>query len=705
MSNDFMTRVMHRAATGAPVKHAAGSALHRLYPHLADRQHVFSLTENEVGIAREPAEFAVAAADYTHHVWVHKAVGLIADAIAPLPLRVVDRESKPVEGHKLTALFEHVNGQMSPADLWKWWVTDMLLGGETGFEYSRSASSGDMVEITPRQPQMITVVVNQSLRRYYVPAGYKIKVTPQDDVINLEPDEFTFFKFYNPLNPWRGLAPIQAVRMGIMIDTLAQAWSRLFFKNSARPDFAVIAPEGMSRTEKNDLEIKLGQEWGGVGQAHKPIVLEKGIVDIKPFSFPPKDVEWLKQREVAREEIGAIFGVPDEMMGFGKATFENFQTAREVLWTLTLVPLTGLRDSALTEHFRNTGDLGTDERFDTDLSRVPELQEDLNEKLEQGDKFFSWGVPFNTINAELNLGIDEPVPGGELPYAGRTLPLAAAAGQAGAPRALAIEARTKQAAPLFGSEVHVEHMKRREERQEPFVVTMRKELKRQFQRQQLDVQRRLREERTFGRGRTPDEAQVKQGVGGIFDLDGEIKRFMEAFREVVTGMVQRSGELEAARLGTTFDITRPAVQAAIEAVLKDFARKVNNTTFTQLTALFQEAESNGESIAEIQERLAAFYGGRKSDFETERIARTTMVAADNQGAIDAYEQSGEVAEKVWLATLDDRTRDAHIQAHGQKVALNETFTVGGEELRFPGDPNGSAGNVINCRCAIAPVLN
>ena len=72
----------------------------------------------------------------------------------------------------------------------------------------------------------------------------------------------------------------------------------------------------------------------GAQNAHKPIVLEQGVTDIKTFSFAPKDMEWLEQRKLSRDEVGAVFGVPDEIMGYGKDTFENFDAADRVLWTL-----------------------------------------------------------------------------------------------------------------------------------------------------------------------------------------------------------------------------------------------------------------------------------------------------------------------------------------------------------------------------------
>ena len=55
-------------------------------------------------------------------------------------------------------------------------------------------------------------------------------------------------------------------------------------------------------------------------------------------------------------------------------------------------------------------------------------------------------------------------------------------------------------------------------------------------------------------------------------------------------------------------------------------------------------------------------------------------------------------EKEWVAILDSKTRSQHANADGQRVTLDSNFIVGGESLKFPRDPNGSVGNIINCRC-------
>lgn len=89
-----------------------------------------------------------------------------------------------------------------------------------------------------------------------------------------------------------------------------------------------------------------------------------------------------------------------------------------------------------------------------------------------------------------------------------------------------------------------------------------------------------------------------------------------------------------------------------------------------------------------------------------RIARTEAHTAAEKGSFEAMRTVNIEVVKEWGAVEDKRTRPAHAEADGQTVAMSEAFTVGGERMLFCGDPNASAGNVINCRCVTLynPVL-
>lgn len=87
------------------------------------------------------------------------------------------------------------------------------------------------------------------------------------------------------------------------------------------------------------------------------------------------------------------------------------------------------------------------------------------------------------------------------------------------------------------------------------------------------------------------------------------------------------------------------------------------------------------------------------DVRAERIARTETTGAANAGAQSSAQAAG-MGVKVWQATGGPRTRETHLAASGQCVALDDTFLVGGEQLSIPGDPAGSPAETVNCRCAM-----
>lgn len=74
----------------------------------------------------------------------------------------------------------------------------------------------------------------------------------------------------------------------------------------------------------------------------------------------------------------------------------------------------------------------------------------------------------------------------------------------------------------------------------------------------------------------------------------------------------------------------------------------------------------------------------------------------NAAVVDAARFSEDAPEldKVWIATIDSRTRPTHFAADGQRAPLAGSFTVGGTHLAYPADPTGPAAEVRNCRCRV-----
>ncbi len=80
------------------------------------------------------------------------------------------------------------------------------------------------------------------------------------------------------------------------------------------------------------------------------------------------------------------------------------------------------------------------------------------------------------------------------------------------------------------------------------------------------------------------------------------------------------------------------------------------------------------------------------------ITRTEGHRIQQTSARDAQQvakSKGADVVKQWDAALDGRTRDSHRMVDGEIRELDEKFSNG---LMFPGDPNGGAAEVVNCRC-------
>jgi len=109
----------------------------------------------------------------------------------------------------------------------------------------------------------------------------------------------------------------------------------------------------------------------------------------------------------------------------------------------------------------------------------------------------------------------------------------------------------------------------------------------------------------------------------------------------------------------------------------------------------------GETIDQLADRFMKV--GFNSRSWAIANARTSVTGARSSGKQDRYDDlasQGVVFTKIWVATNDNRTREEHAEADGQEVPYDEPFDVGGEELMYPADPNGSDWNIINCRCTM-----
>lgn len=124
-----------------------------------------------------------------------------------------------------------------------------------------------------------------------------------------------------------------------------------------------------------------------------------------------------------------------------------------------------------------------------------------------------------------------------------------------------------------------------------------------------------------------------------------------------------------------------------------FADEINSTTYKKLKDQFTQAFDNNETREQLINRIESVYSGF-DEARARTIARTEVHGATTQGTYEGYVQSG-VKTKIWVAVMDDVTRDSHAMADGEEVPIYSYFSNG---LFQPGD--GGPEDSINCRCVI-----
>lgn len=117
---------------------------------------------------------------------------------------------------------------------------------------------------------------------------------------------------------------------------------------------------------------------------------------------------------------------------------------------------------------------------------------------------------------------------------------------------------------------------------------------------------------------------------------------------------------------------------------KKIAREISRGFATGAT--FKEVARNVHAVTNIGKNNAMRIARTEGHRITETAAHNAQVKAVDRGA-DVV--------KMWDAALDSKTRPSHVRVDGEIREVKQKYSNG---LMFPGDPSGSAAEVINCRC-------
>jgi len=143
--------------------------------------------------------------------------------------------------------------------------------------------------------------------------------------------------------------------------------------------------------------------------------------------------------------------------------------------------------------------------------------------------------------------------------------------------------------------------------------------------------------------------------------------------------------------------------------LAQLIKDITDTTKEQINRYIKKGVSEGLTLQQTIKNLKT---AGITDYRAELIARTETVKAANTGSVVGAISTGLRTNKIWISTLDNRTRimprdrSDHYHMNQIQVPIDTKFEVptldnlGFEFMDYPGDFHASAGNVCTCRCTI-----
>lgn len=269
---------------------------------------------------------------------------------------------------------------------------------------------GAMKEMYVHRPDRIRLATDEKTGRItkyiYSIGGYSKNFDV--DLVSGRCDLLHMKKFH-PTNDYFGFADTEAAAREIDTSNEAIQWQKKLLENEARLGLVYIVVGELTKTQYERLEKQLKGTKAGSDNAGESIILqgEKGT-DVKPYSWSPKELDWIESNRELSRNIAIGYGVPPILLNIpGDTTFRNYEEARAFLWEDTvLYYLNAIRDAKNNWLF---GAGETKEFIQYDLDEVPAFQEKRAKLRTQANE-----LRYLTINEKRGLAGYDPVPGGDV---------------------------------------------------------------------------------------------------------------------------------------------------------------------------------------------------------------------------------------------------------------------------------------------------
>ncbi len=311
--------------------------------------------------------------------YIHSIVSAIAEDVARSELVVKNGKGAEQETHPLVRLLRRPNPDSTQFQFLEMHQTYIELAGES-FWYLVYANkvTKKPSEMYLLRPDLMEVVVDEDSRGLV--KGYAMQ-KGDGTKIPFDKHEIIHHKLPNPINPYRGMSPVEAAMWYVQTEELVTDFTRHSLHNSGRPSGVVNFKGTVSNDDFEQLKKRFKQEYSGTANAGKlAFVRSQQGMEFTKLSMDLSESSLKALKDMSRDDLMFMWRVSKTMLGItDDVNRANAKEARAVWLQNVIQPKVWRLTDQLQPLLERYGDYTLDFK-----SQIPADHEEAREDFKAG---------------------------------------------------------------------------------------------------------------------------------------------------------------------------------------------------------------------------------------------------------------------------------------------------------------------------------
>jgi len=259
---------------------------------------------------------------------VYRAVDIISDSVAMLPIYVTDERDKEIN-HQINWVFRNMN--LTKFNFMKLMVKSVLLKGN-GFAFIEWGEDGlrkpTVLNIRYLDPSEVTINYDKKTGKLsYTVSNFKKRIVEPFEMIHLIKNS------YDGVN---GQSVVSYATRAIKLANNTENSANSFFTNGCNLAGVLTVQGQLSDKQRNDIRSSWNQAYSNGGNG---LAVLQGNMEYKPIQLSAADSQLLESRAYNVQDIARFFGISPVLLGdLSNSSYNTIEAAQNEFLLHTLQP-------------------------------------------------------------------------------------------------------------------------------------------------------------------------------------------------------------------------------------------------------------------------------------------------------------------------------------------------------------------------------